>query len=262
VILESLQELYRSRELLYMLAWREIRVRYKQSVMGAMWALLMPMTIVLAGTVLRYAFATISGTPVTMSDLAVLAVKSAPYAFVIGCVRFGTSSLIANANLLTKIYMPRLVFPLAAVISQLFDFSVAAALLLLLAPFSGVGASWELLWLPVLIFGLLLLASGFAILLSAASLFFRDVKYLVEVLLTFAVFFTPVIYEAHMLGRWAPLVLLNPIAPLLEGIAAVVVYHRGPDLLWLGYSLAFALLFGVGAIVLFMKLEPYFAESA
>jgi lipopolysaccharide transport system permease protein len=261
-MLDAMRELYKSRELLYMLSWREIRVRYKQSVMGAMWAILMPLTIVMAGTVLRYAFATLSGTPLNMGDLVGLAVKSAPYAFVIGCVRFGTSSLIVNSNLLTKIYMPRLVFPLAAVVSQLFDFSVAAALLLLLVPFSGVGVSWELLWLPVLMLGLVLLASGLAILLSAASLFFRDVKYLVEVLLTFAVFFTPVFYDSKMMGRWATLVLLNPIAPLLEGIASVVVHHQAPNLAWTGYSMGVAALFGLGAVMLFMKLEPYFAESA
>ena len=86
-------------------------------------------------------------------------------------------------------------------------------------------------------------------------------KYVVEVVLTFAVFFTPVFYEANMLGRWAPVILLNPVAPILEAISDTVVAHRVPDLVWLGYSLAFGLGLGIFAVTLFTKLEPFFAES-
>jgi ABC-type polysaccharide/polyol phosphate export permease len=260
-MLETLRELLRAHELLYMLAWREIRARYKQSVMGALWALLMPLVIVFSGSLIRFAFATVSGTEVRLEDITALAVKSVPYALMAASIRFGTSSLVANANLLTKIYMPRLVFPVAAVLSQLFDFAVAAAVLTVLALVARVGISIQLLWLPLLLAGFLLLALGSAIMLSAASLFFRDVKYLVEVLLTFAIFFTPVFYESKMLGRWAPAVLLNPISPLLEGVSATVIGHRPPDLAWLSYSLVFGLLLGVASIALFRKLEPFFAES-
>jgi ABC-type polysaccharide/polyol phosphate export permease len=100
-----------------------------------------------------------------------------------------------------------------------------------------------------------------AIVFSAATLFFRDVKYIVEVILTFAIFFTPVFYESAMFGRWAPLLLANPVSPLLEGLSTVVILHQSPPLLWFAYSsLATAVLFML-ALLMFQKLDPFFAES-
>ena len=260
-VVDSFRELVRHRDLLYMLAWREIKIRYKQSIMGMLWALLMPLVIVGAGVIVRFAFASLSGTPVKTADIAAVAVKSAPYAFLVAAIRFGTSSLISNANLLTKVYMPRLIFPLSAVLAQVMDFLIASTVLGIFLLAVGIGVSVQLLWLPVLFVGLLMLVIGFSVLLSAASLFFRDVKYLVEVLLTFAIFFVPVFYDSRMMGRWQTLILLNPVAPILEAVSATVVGHRPPDLGWLGYSLAFGLVFLLLSLALFRKLEPYFAES-
>ncbi len=260
-MIEALREVYRHRDLLYMLTWREMKIRYKQSVMGFLWALLMPIVIISAGVIVRFAFAGLSGAPLKLGDVAAVAVKSAPYAFFVAAIRFGTSSLIANSNLLTKVYMPRLIFPMAAVLAQLVDFLIASAVVGVFVLAIGVGISVQWIWLPLLFAGLVLLATGFAVLLAAAGVFFRDVKYLVEVLLTFAVFFVPVFYDSHMLGKWAPLVMLNPISPILEGVSAAVVHHQAPDLAWLGYSLGFAVVFAGGALLAFRKLEPYFAES-
>src|SRR5207344_1591647 len=107
---------------------------------------------------------------------------------------------------------------------------------------------------------LIVLAVAFAIVLSAASLFFRDVKYLVDVFLTFAIFFTPVFYDSSMFGKWAPLLLVNPISPLLEGLSNALVLHQSPSLPWVCYSFAFTALLTLGSLVLFAKLEPLFAE--
>jgi homopolymeric O-antigen transport system permease protein len=258
---ETFDELVKHRDLLYMLTWREVKVRYKQSIMGVMWALLMPIVIVSAGVVVRFAFASFSGSRVEVTDIASVAVKSAPYAFLVAAIRFGTTSLISNSNLLTKVYMPRLIFPLAAVFAQLLDFAVASLVLGIFLTVVGIGVSVQLLWLPVLLLALLMMVIGFAVLLSAASLFFRDVKYLVEVLLTFAVFFVPVFYDSHMMGKWQTLLLLNPVSPLLEAVSATVVWHQAPDLAWLGYSIGFGVVILIGSLAAFRKLEPYFAES-
>ena len=245
-----------------MITWREIKVKYKQSVMGILWAVLMPLVIVSAGLVVRFALAMVSGKPVALSDIVSVAVKGAPWAFFVSAIRFGTNSLIANEDLVTKIYLPRLVFPLAAVSSQLLDFVVAAAVVTVLVMAAGVSPSVHLLWLPVLVGTLILLAAGIAIISSAASLFFRDVRFIVEVFLTFAIFFTPVFYESAIFGRWAPLLLVNPVSPLLEGIATVVTLHRSPSWTWVAYSVVFSIvLFGV-AVSKFTKLEPFFAENA
>ena len=257
----AIRELFERRDLLYMFTWREIKLKYKQSVMGMLWAVLMPLVIVCAGLIVRYAFATVSQTPLTLSDLTSVAVKAAPWAFFVSALRFGTNSLVANANLVTRIYMPRLVFPLAAVFSQLFDFLVAAVVVSVLLLVAQTGLSVHLVWLPLLVGSLIILAAAFAIMFSAASLFFRDVKYIVEVFLTFAIFFTPVFYDSALFGGWAPLLLVNPVSPLLEGISTTVILHRSPPLAWLSYSFVFTGLLFTAAIVMFKKLEPFFAES-
>ena len=261
LMFHTIRELFEHRDLLYMITWREIKAKYKQSVMGMLWAVLMPLVIVCAGFLVRFAFATVSGTPLALSDLTSVTVKATPWAFFVSALRFGTNSLIANTNLVTKIYLPRVVFPLAAVCSQLMDFLVAGVVVSVLMVLARAGLSVHLLWLPLLVGLLIILAAALAIMFSAASLFLRDVKYIVEVFLTFAIFFTPVFYESALFGRWAPLLLINPVSPLLEGISTTVILHHSPSLPWLLYSLMFTgVLFSV-ALALFKKLEPFFAES-
>jgi lipopolysaccharide transport system permease protein len=257
----ALRELFERRDLLFIMAGREIRVKYKQSVMGMLWAVLMPIVIVCSGFIVRFALASVSGKPVVITDLTAVAVKAAPWAFFVSALRFGTNSLINSSHLVTKIYLPRLVFPLAAVVSQLLDFAIAAGAVTLFLVAARSGLSLELLWLPLLLGALLVIATSLAILLSAASLFLRDVKYLVEVFLTFAIFFTPVFYETSLFGKYAPLLLLNPVSPLLEGISAVVVHQTSPSLPWVAYSCAVAAVLFMLSLVSFKRLEPYFAES-
>lgn len=192
---EELLELYKHRELLYMLTYRDIKIRYKQSVMGFMWAILMPVLIVGSGVIVRYAYAMTSGKPLVTSDIVSVAVKSVPWAFLVSSIKFGGHSLIGNQNLVTKIYFPKEIFPMASVLATLFDSVVALGGLLILLLFLHVSWSLELLWIPLLLVMLVILATGICMLVSAASLFLRDVKYIVEVVLTFGIFFTPVFYD-------------------------------------------------------------------
>ena len=260
-MIDAIRELYARRDLLYILTWREIKVRYKQSVMGLLWAVLMPLVIVCAGVVVRYAFSRVSGTPLAMSDLTAVTVKAAPWAFFVAALRFGTNSLVTNSNLVTKVYMPRLAFPISAVCGQLLDLAVAGIVIAVVLTAAQTGISLQLLWVPALIVCLIFMAIGFAVILAAASLFFRDVKYLVDVFLTFAIFFTPVFYESSLFGEWAPLVLVNPVSPLLEALTSAVIQHHSPSLPWLGYSFAFTALMCTASLAMFTKLEPLFAES-
>ena len=257
----AIRELLERRDLLLIMAGREIKVKYKQSVMGMLWAVLMPIVIVCSGFIVRFALASVSGKPVVMTDLTAVAVKAAPWAFFVSALRFGTNSLINSSHLVTKIYLPRLIFPLAAVLSQLLDFAIAAAAVSLFLVIAQAGVSVQLLWLPLLLGTLVVIATSLAILFSAASLFLRDVKYLVEVFLTFAIFFTPVFYEATLFGKYAPLLLINPVSPLLEGISAVVIQHQSPSLPWVAYSCAVAAVLFAISLMAFKRLEPYFAES-
>ena len=213
-------------DLLLLLAWREITIKYKQSVMGFFWAILMPCLIVAAGVVIRATMARLSGTTLEMHEIAGIMVKSLPWALVVSAIRFCTSSLTANSNLVTRANCPRIVFPLASVLSALFDFAVALLPLAVLLGIVGIALTPYMLWAVPLLVVLTLFVAALGVILATANLFYRDVKYIVEILLTFAIFFTPVFYEAAMLGDWGFWVLLNPISPLLEGLYSAVVFGR------------------------------------
>ena len=257
----ELQELYRYRELLYMISYRDIKVRYKQSVMGFFWAILMPILIVMSGVLVRYAYAMVSHAPLKTTDIAGVAIKAVPWAFVVSSIRFACNSLTNNHNLVTKIYFPKEIFPMAAVLASLFDFGVAFTALVIILTVIKIGVSVYLLWVPVLLATLLILIIGIGMIVSAASLFLRDVKYIVEIFLTFGIFFTPVFYDTRMFGARGKWLMLNPVAPLLEGLSATIAHHESPDLQWYMYSLVFSLAAFLSGYLLFKHLEPAFAES-
>lgn len=253
--------LLRYRELLYLFVWRDIRVRYKQSVMGFLWALLMPLLIVGAGALVRIAASKFSGKPVTAQDIGSVMVRAVIWAFFVSAIRFATSSLVSNANLVTKIAFPKEVFPISSVLSSLFDFAVAAIVVVIALPIIGVRPSLNALWAVPLLAVMIVQAIGLSLILSSANLFFRDVKYLVEVFLTYAIFFTPVLYPASIMGSWANLIMINPISPLLEAMSDALVDGAAPDPFWASYSVVISLLLLLSGYWLFKQLEARFAES-
>ena len=258
---EMFKELIDYRHLLYVLTWRDIKIKYKQSIMGFIWAIFMPMLIVAAGILVKKAFSLVSGKPMGMTDLASVSVKAIPWAFFISSVRFATNSLTSNSNLVTKIYFPREVFPISAVLANLFDFFIASVTLTIILAITGIGISLQILWLPIIFSLLVLLTIGLGMILACANLFFRDVKYIVEVIVTFAIFFTPVFYEASMFKNWEPILLLNPVGAILENINAVVVLQQPPSIFWLSYSAVWA----IGGLLLswnvFHRTEFKFSEN-
>lgn len=247
-------------ELLLMLTWREIAIKYKQSVMGFFWAILMPCLIVLAGLIVRMGMAHLSGGDLAADTVAGLMVKALPWAFFVSAIRFGTNSLANNVNLVTRSNCPRIVFPLAAVLSALFDMAVALVPLVIVLAIVGVPLTWQLLWALPLTAMIVALVAGLSVLLATANLFYRDVKYIVEVFLTFGIFFTPVFFEARMLGPWQSWIMLNPLAPLLEGLYAAVVLGHAPDPMWTAYSGCAVLLVVTVATIVFRRFEPIFAD--
>lgn len=244
-----------------MITYRDIKVRYKQSIMGFLWAILMPILIVMSGVMVRYAYAMVSHAPLKTADIASVAIKSVPWAFIVSSIRFTCQSLFGNRDLVVKIYFPKEIFPLAAVLACLFDFVVASSALLILLFLIKIGWSIYLLWVPVLVATIVLLCMGIGMIVSAASLFFRDVKYIVEIFLTFGIFFTPVFFDIRMFGDRGKWLMLNPFAPLLDGLSTCIAHHESPDVQWYLYSLVFSLTSFLVGFVLFKHLEPAFAES-
>jgi lipopolysaccharide transport system permease protein len=271
---EAATELWRFREMLYQLTLRDIRIRYKQAVIGFGWALLMPALVVLSGCLVRFVMTRKSGAPLDLAGIASIAVKALPWSFFVGTISFATQSLTGNLQLVSKVYFPRAVLPLAATLGQAFDAAIGALVLALVLPFLGVHLSMGLIWVPVLVLLLFLLTVAASLFLSCANLFFRDVKYIVQVMLTFGIFFTPVFFDPEMMGqRLARLIMLNPLSPLLEGLRLAIV--NGHDLLlplvtadgvivwssvYLVYAALWALLgLGVSAMI-FHRSEFVFAE--
>lgn len=223
-IREVLADLRGSRDLLFELTRRDVRIRYKQAVMGFGWAVFMPIMIVISGSIVRLVMARLSGGEFERGAVAVMAVKALPWAFFVGAIGFAVSSLTGNNNLISKIYFPREVLPLAAILAQGFDTGIGAAVLCIVLPFLGVQLHWSILWLPVLLVMLLGFTVAAALFLSAANLFFRDVKFIVQVVLMFGIFFTPVFFEPAMLGpTGAKIIMLNPLAPIVEGLRLAII---------------------------------------
>lgn len=271
------EECWAYRGLAYEFARRDIRVRYKQTAMGFAWAVLMPMLIVVSGALVRFAMAFVGGQHLAVQDLAGIAVKALPWSFFVGSIGFATNSLVGNSNLMTKIYFPREMLPLAATLAQAFDSSIGAVTLLIVCPLVGVHYGLSIFWAIPIAALLYMLTAGTALLASCANLFLRDVKYVVQVFLTFGIFFTPVFFEPQMFGALgARLMMLNPLAPLLEGLRLGVVYNHnlldtlivagkhGPILAWspwyLVYSATWAIVTFLVGLLVFHRAESKFAE--
>ena len=272
-------EVWDARDLVMQFVIRDVTIRYTQAVMGFAWALLMPLLIVGAGMMFKVVVATLSNTPLEGSSIASLAAKALPWAFFAGAISTATQSIIGNANLIGKVYFPRESLPLATVLAQSPDLIVGLVMLTIILPFIGVSLSWAALWVVVMILLLITFTVGFALLLSCANLFFRDVKYIVQVVLNFGVFATPVFFEPQMLGRkGAAIMLALPLSPFVQAMdMAMVRGHsllqtvtattaKGPIVVWapwmLGYAAASALVLLFIGMLVFRSGSSRFAEMA
>lgn len=263
----------RHRDLLWQFVLRDLRVRYKQAAMGFLWALFLPLLLVGAGVLVRLAMAGSTAARLEPGLIGSIALRSVVWAGFSAALSFGTASLVANATLVGKIYFPREVLPVASVLSTTVDVAIGLLVLACAAPWLGATPSPALLWVPVLLLVGLIGTTALVLLLSAANLFFRDVKYLVQAMLSVGVLLTPVFYTPRELGpRGAALIGWNPLTPLLEGLSLAV--FRGHDLsrplledgvrLWspasLGVTTGAALLGLLVASLIFHRAEALFAE--
>jgi ABC-type polysaccharide/polyol phosphate export permease len=274
---ESIADVWEHRDLLQQLTLRDIKLRYKQAAMGLAWAVFMPVLIVFSGLIIRFAMSQISGEHLVAVSVANIAIKGLGWAFFVGALGFATASLVGNSNLVTKIYFPREVLPVSAIGAQMFDSGIGLLVLMVILPFLGVRPHLPLLWTPLLLVLLILFTTASGLFLSCANLFFRDVKYIVQVILMFGIFFTPVFFEPSMLGaRGSFLVMLNPLTGIIEGLRLSVV--AGHNLLeplytvvhgvrvaewqpWeLVYSAVWSVVGMIAATSMFRRVQPLFAE--
>jgi ABC-type polysaccharide/polyol phosphate export permease len=273
-------ELWDSRDLVVQFMIRDITIRYAQAIMGFAWALVMPILIVCAGLVFRVVLATLSNSAIGGASVAGLAAKAVPWAFFSGALTQATQSLLSQANLIGKVYFARESIPIASVFAQMPDLVVSLVVVLIVLPLVGLSLHAASLWAIVVLLLLVLFTTGWALILSCANLFFRDVKYILQVSLNFGVFATPVFFEPQMLGRKGSAILLAlPLSPFIQAMDVAVVRGRSlleplalssagkaPVTVWapwmLGYAATLAVaLAGIGLIV-FRRASGKFAEMA
>ena len=217
----NLGDLWRYRELLYFLTLRDIKVRYKQTLMGAAWAIVQPLMLMLIVTLVFNRFARVGAgsMPYPLFAYAGLAL----WTFFSNAVTNATNSLTSNPNLITKVYFPRLFIPAAAVAAGVVDLGVASLLLAALAIYYRVPATWTLALLPFFVGVLTLLALGVGTLVSALTVKYRDLRHALPFIIQFWLFASPVIYpRAVVPPRWQWLLTANPVAGALEGFRAAL----------------------------------------
>ena len=255
----KLRDLWEYRELLYFLTWRDIKVRYKQTVLGAAWAIIQPFFTMVVFSLFFGKLAKVpsDGIPYPIFAYAALV----PWTFFANGLSQSSNSLVDNANMLKKVYFPRLVVPLSSVISGVVDFILAFTVLLGMMLFYGIYPTIHVIWLPFLLLLTLTTSLGVGLWLSAMNVQFRDVRYTLPFLTQFWLFATPIAYPSSLLPEpWRTLYGINPMVGVVEGFRwALLGTETAPGpIIIVSALVALALL--VGGAFYFRRMEKTFAD--
>ncbi len=255
----NLRDLWEYRELLYFLTWRDIKVRYKQTVLGAAWAIIQPFFTMVVFSLFfgRLAKMPSDDIPYPIFSYAALV----PWTFFANGLSQSSTSLVASANLIKKVYFPRLVVPISAVVSGGVDFALAFAVLLGMMLFYGIVPTAAVVWLPLLLLLALVTSLGVGLWLTAMNVQFRDVRYAVPFLVQAWMFATPIAYPSSLLDEpWHTLYGINPMAGVVEGFRwALLGTKTAPGLIILVSALVAVGLLISGAFY-FRRMEKTFAD--
>ena len=251
--------LWQHRELLLKLAWRDVKVRYKQTIVGAAWAIIQPFVTMVVFSVFfgRFANMPSEGVPYPIFSYAGLL----PWTFFSEAMKRASDSLVGNASLVSKVYFPRVVLPMASVLSRLVDFAVAFTVLLAMMAYFHVPITWRILWVPVFIALAFLGALGTGLWLSAINVRFRDIKYALPFIIQLWMFATPVIYPVTLLPeRWQILLSLNPMTGVVNGCRWAILGTGAPPTGMFWVSVGVTVLVLVTGLLVFHKMERTFAD--
>lgn len=261
----GLRELWHFRELLYFFAWRDVKVRYKQSIFGVAWALLQPLALMLVFTLFFGRLANIpsDGIPRPIFYYSALV----PWTYFSQAVTLGTNSLVSSGGLLTKVYFPRLLLPLSPVVSGLFDFAIAFVFLLgiegyfLASGSAGIEVGVRALVVPVFMVLAVLTALVSSLWLSSLNARYRDVRYVATFLIQFWMFASPVAYPASLVPeQWRFIYFLNPMAGVIEGFRWSLTGQGLAPEIWTLVSAGAVVLLGIGGVAYFRRYEGTIAD--
>ena len=255
----NLAELWEYRELLFFFVWRDVKVRYKQTVLGALWAVIQPLTTTFAFAILFGRFGGMAKHVDGPYALHVF-VGMLPWTFFANAVTAASNSLVGSGHLISKVYFPRLIVPVAAIASGLVDFAVSFLVLLVMMAIYGVAPSSSMLAMPLFLLGTIVTAAGAGILFAASIVTYRDVRYVITFIMQLWLFATPVLYPITMIpAKWHLLYAINPMAGMIAGFRASVLGGRPPLDVILVSSISAAALFAV-AVRYFVQVERRFAD--
>jgi lipopolysaccharide transport system permease protein len=248
-LLAHVRELFRHRELLWLITQREIKVRYKQSLLGALWAVLQPFSLMVVFTVFFSWFARMQSDGIPYPLFSYVALL--PWMFFSTSLSFAIPSLVSNSHIITKIYFPREIVPLASVLAAFLDFVIASGIFLLMLFYYRVGLTWNVLYVIPLAAIQVAFTAGVCLLLSAFTVLYRDVRHMLPLLIQIWMFVTPILYPVSVVPEgWRTwYLMLNPMAVIIDGYRRAAVQGLPPQLrylilaaavsgllLWLGYK--------------------------
>jgi len=254
-----LREVWAYRELLYFLTWRDIKVRYKQTVLGAVWAILQPF---LTMVVFSLFFGNLAKMPSDDIPYPIFSYTGlVPWTFFAYGLAQSSNSLVGNAQLLKKVFFPRLVIPIASVLSGLVDFVLAFTVLLGMMMVYNIWPTANIIWLPLLLLLSFVTALGVGLWLSALNVEYRDIRYIVPFLTQFWMFMSPVVYPSSLLSEpWRTLYALNPMVGVLEGFRWALLGTGTAPGPMIGLSAVVSILLLVSGAFYFRRMEHNFAD--
>jgi lipopolysaccharide transport system permease protein len=257
--MQHLRNLYQCRDLLWLWKMREVKVRYKQSLLGVAWAILQPLALMIVFTIVfsRLFRVDTGGIPYPVFAYAALV----PWTLFATSLSFGVPSLVNNMNLVTKIYFPREILPLASIGAALLDFLVAAVILFGMLVVYRVWPGIHVLWLMPLLAIQVILMIGVTLLGSAVIVFFRDVRFVVPLVTQVWMYATPIVYPTELVPKYLqPYYFLNPMAGIVDGYRRALLMNQPPRLPALGMAILMSLLILIGSYAVFKLTEPLFAD--
>ena len=247
------------RELFYFLIWRDVKIRYKQTLIGAGWAVLQPLMTMVIFTVVFSKFAKVPSEGLPYPIFAYTALL--PWTYFAQAIDRSGTSLVTNAQMVRNVYFPRLIMPLSTAVSPLMDFAIAFVILLGMMVWYGIAPSWGVLALPLFLILAVMTALAASLFLSILNVWYRDVRHAIPFLVQFWMYASPVAYPVSLVPEeWRLLYSLNPMAGVIEGFRWALLGKESPDFLVMTVSTLVVMTFLCGGIVYFKYAEQTFAD--
>lgn len=253
-------DIWRYRELFYILTWRDIKVRYKQTAIGVLWSVIRPLLTMVVFTIIFNKVAQLPADGKAPYAIMVF-VALLPWQFFSNALSESSASLVGNSNLISKVYFPRLIIPASSVMTSVVDFCTSFVLLLLLMVCYRYVPDWKIIFIPFFLMLAFLLSFGIGLLLTALNVQYRDFRYVIPFIIQFGLYISPVAFSSDLIiKKWRTLYSLNPMVGIIDGFKWCVLHEKKLNIESLISSVVITIIFLVIGIRYFRKMEKTFAD--